>query len=285
MQKCNLLWNKARVKLTENKLEHLYSALKVQDKNELTLKKLKSEGHDKEGLKEDEMRKKFNNIMLSYGLGGAPESKDTTHNPSKAFFKDKKLQRLWEKAEQAGLNSEELIALQEEFKHHQRKVDEYHSLLELADKDSDRYNEIKKNIEKEEFNLRDSNEISKKGKDLKSDYDRLHRLATNQGEEGEFEEPKVAGLWKLALNSNFSILELESIREELVHYQKRLEKMRFLERELQLVDERSIGRVTDNDDKTEGRKMMDRKLAKHVETVSKLHDTLESRILARHNEL
>ena len=75
MQKCNLLWNKARLKLAENKLENLYSALKVQDKNELTLKKLKSEGHDKDGLKEDEMRKKFNNIMLSYGLGGTPESK------------------------------------------------------------------------------------------------------------------------------------------------------------------------------------------------------------------
>ena len=62
--------------------------------------------------------------------------------------------------------------------------------------------------------------------------------------------------------------------------------MRFIERELQLVDERQGGQVTgDEDDKTEGRKMMDRKLAKHVETVSKLHDSLESKILARHNEL
>ena len=216
MQKCNLLWNKARLKLAENKLENLYSALKVQDKNELTLKKLKSEGHDKDGLKEDEMRKKFNNIMLSYGLGGTPENQDSGHKPSKAIFKDKKLQRLWEKAEQAGLKPEELIALQEEFKHHQRKVEEYQSLLELADKESSNYNEIKKQIEKDEFDLRDSNEISKKGKDLKTNYDRLHRLATNQGEEREFEEPKVAGLWKLALNSNFTVLELESIREELV---------------------------------------------------------------------
>ena len=251
MQKCNLLWNKARVKLAETKLEHLYSALKVQDKNELTLKKLKSEGHDKEGLKEDEMRKKFNNIMLSFGLGGTQVSKellihflfiiqgndtgytdtlyfkegnfiskkqDSVYNPSNAIFKDKKLQRLWEKAEQAGLNSEELLALQEEFRHHQMKVDEYHSLLENPDKDLDSsYNEIKKQNEKQ-IDLRDSNEISKKGKEIKSNYDRLHRLATNQGEEREFEETKVAGLWKLALNSNFTSLELESIREELVGY-------------------------------------------------------------------
>ena len=62
--------------------------------------------------------------------------------------------------------------------------------------------------------------------------------------------------------------------------------MRFIERELQLVDERQGGQVTgDEDDKTEGRKMMGRKLAKHVETVSKLHESLESKILARHNEL
>ena len=52
------------------------------------------------------------------------------------------------------------------------------------------------------------------------------------------------------------------------------------------MDERQGGQVTgDEDDKTEGRKMMDRKLAKHVETVSKLHESLESKIFARHNEL
>ena len=71
-----------------------------------------------------------------------------------------------------------------------------------------------------------------------------------------------------------------------VHYQKRLEKMRFIERELQLVDDRQGGQFAgEEEEKTEGRKMMDRKLAKHVETVSKLHDSLESKIFARHNEL
>lgn len=59
--------------------------------------------------------------------------------------------------------------------------------------------------------------------------------------------------------------------------------MRFIERELQLVDERRGG--NEEEEKTEGRKMMDRKLAKHVETVSKLHESLESKIFARHNEL
>ena len=124
---------------------------KIQDKNELTLKKIKSEGGDKDGSKENEVRKKFNNLMLSYGLGGTPEANGADPSVSKTLFKDKKLQRLWEKAEQAGLNTEELIALQEEFKHHQRKVDEYHALLEIAgDKDSKRYNEVKVKRQQEE---------------------------------------------------------------------------------------------------------------------------------------
>merc|ERR1739838_1124644 len=97
------------------------------------------------------------------------------------------------------------------------------TLLELAgDRDSRRYNEIKK--------------------------------------EHQFGEPKVAGLWKLALMAKFEPEELESLREELGHYERRLEKMQFIKAELQLVDERHGGKYgLDDDDKTEGRRMMDRK--------------------------
>ena len=65
-----------------------------------------------------------------------------------------------------------------------------------------------------------------------------------------------------------------------------MEKMQFLQRELQLVDERHGGKYGfDDDDKAEGRRMMDKKLAKHTEDVLKLHESLESKIMARHNEL
>ena len=54
-----------------------------------------------------------------------------------------------------------------------------------------------------------------------------------------------------------------------------------------MVDSRHGGQKAsdDEDDRTEGRKLMDRKLVKHMETVGKLHESLESKILARHNEL
>jgi hypothetical protein len=43
------VWDKARLnlELTENKLGRLFSELKLQDKEELTLKRLKAEGGDK----------------------------------------------------------------------------------------------------------------------------------------------------------------------------------------------------------------------------------------------
>lgn len=55
-------------RLTEPKLKSLFSDLKIQDKEEIALKKFKSEGGDKEGLKEDNMRKKLIGIMSSYDL-------------------------------------------------------------------------------------------------------------------------------------------------------------------------------------------------------------------------
>jgi len=288
MSKVNLLWEKARrAGLAEGKLERLYSKLKVQDKDELTMKKLKTEGGDKDGIKDAEVRRKFALIMEEFGLMGGDVVQDKEVEPTKALFRDKKLTRLWEKAEKSGLSSEELTALQEEFQHHQRKVDEYHMLLEMAgEDDGKRINDIQRELDMDVFDIRDTNEYHKKGKAIKRDYERLHRLATNQPLESPFNEPKVAGLWKLALEAKFEPEELESLRQELAHYETRLEKMHFLEAELRLVDERHGGKFgPDDDDKTEGRSIMDRKLEKHISHVAKLHETLEGRIIARHNEL
>ena len=62
--------------------------------------------------------------------------------------------------------------------------------------------------------------------------------------------------------------------------------MHFIKRELQLVEERHGGKYgLDDEDKMEGRRIMDKKLSKHTEAVAKLHESLESKIMARHNEL
>ena len=117
--------------------------MKLHDKEEITWKHLKADGKDKDGLKEAELRKKLITIMGNYNLLDQADdvndaSKYRAHKPlneasdkylNKSFFKDKKLNKLWEKAETAGFTPEELAALKEEFGHHQDKVDQYYALL------------------------------------------------------------------------------------------------------------------------------------------------------------
>lgn len=136
-----------RQRLTEPKLKSIFNDLKIQDKEEMAWKQLSSQHKDKDGLKEAELRNKLVGIMSTYGLlehfdetqdpekykhhkaySGPVNGKDNYKN--KSLFKDKKLNKLWERAEVAGFTPEELNALKEEFLHHQDKVDMYYSILD-----------------------------------------------------------------------------------------------------------------------------------------------------------
>ena len=100
-------------RLTEFKLKNIFSELKVQDKEELQLKRLKADNLDKEGLKESEIRKKFGSIIDRYGLAdhfdknlasGAEDNNVDNKLNNNVIFKDKKLNKLWLKAETAGFS-------------------------------------------------------------------------------------------------------------------------------------------------------------------------------------
>lgn len=64
----------------------------IQDKEELILKRLKSDGGDKEGLREAEIRRKLTNIMSAYGLRehfddeAPPRHKDHAVSQSWGYF-------------------------------------------------------------------------------------------------------------------------------------------------------------------------------------------------------
>ncbi|RXG71904.1 Alpha-2-macroglobulin receptor-associated protein [Armadillidium vulgare] len=73
MAKLNVIWEKARKRLSEPKLRKLLSELKVQDKEELTFKKLKASGGDKEG------------ISISYSKYGTRVNLLKLHNHSKGI--------------------------------------------------------------------------------------------------------------------------------------------------------------------------------------------------------
>lgn len=68
---------------------------------------------------------------------------ENTNYKNKSLFKDKKLNKLWEKAEVSGFTPEELNALKEEFTHHQEKVDLYYNLLDTVSSGKKDYHESK----------------------------------------------------------------------------------------------------------------------------------------------
>ncbi|KAK3917431.1 Alpha-2-macroglobulin receptor-associated protein [Frankliniella fusca] len=312
MAKLNMLWSKAQLRLTEPKLKSLFSELKIHDKEELTFKKLKSDGKDKDGMMEATMRKKLIGIMSSYDLLEhfddindpakhrlhKPFNQGTGEHINKSLFKDKKLNKLWEKAEHAGFSAEELQALREEFQHHQEKLDQFYALLEDVEKrtpEDDAENSVDETHDK--FNtIASEEEDSKKDvtakanllrthhRDIKDSYDRLNRIASKGPKSQDFVEPKVQGLWRMAVESNFSPDELASLKTELLHYENRLLKLRHLQAEAVLGQER-YGDKKLTGQKTDGAELMEDTIKKHARKVDKMHDYLEKRITAKHSEL
>ncbi|XP_069937740.1 alpha-2-macroglobulin receptor-associated protein-like [Cherax quadricarinatus] len=85
----------------------------------------------------------FTGIMVRYNLSDdLRDNKTSSKEPYlnevtdqkilKAVFKDKKLNKLWVKAESSGFTEPELKALKEEFQHHQDKIDDYYALINSA---------------------------------------------------------------------------------------------------------------------------------------------------------
>lgn len=156
-----MLWSKAVHRLTEPKLKSFFTELKIHDKEELAYKHQKVEKPKdfNDGLKEAELRKKLIGIMSTYDLlevmdmDNVDHAELKKHKPyegkvktdnykNKSLFKDKKLNKLWERAELGGFSQEELQTLKEEFLHHEEKVQMYYSMLEkLTDVKDNRVDE------------------------------------------------------------------------------------------------------------------------------------------------
>ncbi|EDV42156.1 uncharacterized protein Dana_GF17843 [Drosophila ananassae] len=314
--KLNLVWAKAQNRLTEPKLKSLYMELKIHDKEEISWKQLKQK--DKNGLKEDELRRKLIGIMSTYDLLEHFEETQNTEklkpykkfhdsderHKNKSLFKDKKLNRLWEKAEISGFTSDELKTLKQEFDHHQDKVDVYYSLLEnigtvdtekhenaINTEDLDNYNlisndpnenEIKTHAQNVKKFENDLNALRGHHTGIKDHYDRLERLVSSGPHSQDFIEPKVQGLWRVAQASNFTEKELNSIKTELYHFESRLLKLRHLHAEHALHKEKYKNeKVKDKGNRFED---MEDHLKKQTRKVEKLQENIE-RTIFKHSEL
>lgn len=301
----------------------MFTELKIQDKEELAWKQLNAQHQDKDGIKEAELRKKLIGIMSTYDL---LEHFDETQDPemvkhhkahsgpvddkfkNKSLFKDKKLNKLWDKAEVAGFAPEELQALKEEFQHHQQKIDLYYQLLDkvgdghvptdgthssnvLNEEEHENFNEIFPNVETNEVNkfpkkhndhVNKVNLLRDKHRDLKDGYDRLERVAAQGPKSEDFVEPKIQGLWRVALASNFTADELSSLKVELLHYESRLLKLRHMHAEHTLAQEKT--KLTKTGDKIDHMNHLEETIKKQTRKVEKIGAEVEKRIF-RHSEL
>ncbi|EZA54391.1 hypothetical protein DMN91_002000 [Ooceraea biroi] len=308
MAKLNVVWVKAKNRLTDTKLQSIFSDLKIHDKEEIAYKHFKSDGKDPEGSEEARLRKKLIGIMSTYDLlehfAETEDPKllkvhkalnDGSNYVAKNVFKDTRLDKLWAKAEVAGFSDEELETLKQEFQHHQDKMDEFVSLLKGQSKDSekshntlhlkpDNLNELEEELSNNVPSPKLSHEeksglLREKHLELRSGYDRLDRLTAKGPNYKEFIEPKVQGLWKVAREANFSSDELASLKEELLHYEAKLLKLQHLHAEGAL--EAARKRQPEDSDNS----IADQHIKKHIRTVQKLHTDLETKIMQRHTEL
>nr|XP_028604511.1 alpha-2-macroglobulin receptor-associated protein [Podarcis muralis] len=305
--KLSQVWAKAqRLHLSAVKLAELHSDLKIQEKDELSWKKLKAEGLDEDGEKEAKLRRNLNVILAKYGMDGKKDAqlgdtnylKDSLEND---VLDDPRLEKLWNKAKTSGkFTEEELDKLWREFKHHKEKVQDYNILLETVSRTEDTHKNMLSGLEEEEEIPRKQDLLHQKHSELKEKlhsinqgFERLRRV-THQGygDSSEFEEPRVIDLWDLAKSTNFTEKELESLREELKHFEAKVEKHHHYQKQLEIShqkmrhiegmgDEEHLSR---NKEKTamleEKTKELGYKVKKHLQDLS----TRISRGL-QHNEL
>ncbi|XP_072371825.1 alpha-2-macroglobulin receptor-associated protein isoform X2 [Scyliorhinus torazame] len=241
MAKLNQVWEKAqRLQFSPVKLAELHSDLKIQEKDELNWKKLKADGLDEDGEKEAKLRRNFNVILTKYRLDGRKDAAamDTNYlrdsmDSENDVFDDPKLEKLWNKATTSGkFNNDEVGKLRREFQHHQDKIQEYHILRETVSRNEDIYQNVISPSEAyvtEDLLHSKHTELKDKHRNVEASFQRLRKLI-NQ----EFSEPRVLELWDMAKRSNFTADELDSIKEELKHFETKIEKHQHYKEQLDL---------------------------------------------------
>jgi len=331
--KLNLIWSKAQHSLGPGKLKDLKTDLIKHETEELLLKRMKSHNQDKDGMFEASVRKKLLSILRKYSLERYYDDihppVDREHdfkqrnlkkgtldapNSSKLTFRDKKLDKLWKKAEQTGFTQEQLMVLHEELQHHQDKIDDhYETMNELdhrSDKDSNNANSensiendsdgaLRKRpspaskfqeSESEKKTRLESNTqqaLREKHSEIKRDLDKIHRdvIAAKLNHDGPFEESHVNELWVAATKGNFSKNELESLREELKHYETRMKKLQHFQAQLErdeIIIKKGVSSREEDDNET---KHIKKRVKELTAKVDKTRRGIEQRIYNKRDDL
>ncbi|KAL3067418.1 alpha-2-macroglobulin receptor-associated protein isoform X1 [Trematomus bernacchii] len=305
--KLDQVWNKAnRMQLSPVRQSELHSDLKIQEKDELQWKKLKVEGLDENGEKEAQLRRNFNVILAKYGMDGKRDTRSLESNHLKDHdikegdtFEDPRLDKLWNKAKTSGkFSSEEMMSLKREFQHHKDKTHEYNILMDTISRTEE---EIHKNeisaLEgdtKEHVLHQKHSDLKQKMSNLNQGFERLRKISREGfSTDSEFREPRVIELWEAAKRANLSDNELDSLKEELRHFETKVEKHSHYQEQLELSHQKlqhveSLGdkeHIKRNQEKyntiAEKTREMGYKMKKHMQDLS----NKISREGLEHNEL
>lgn len=291
-----------QLQLPPVELSELHADLKIQERDEFSWKKLKAEGLDEDGEKEAKLIRNLNVILAKYGLDGRKDARAVNGNSlgdgvEQDGLGDPRLEKLWHKAKTSGkFSRDELDKLWREFQHHKEKVREYNVLLETLS----RTEEIQENaispedvshVQAEVLGTRHA-ELQDRLRGISQGFDRLRKVS-HQGYDGdtEFEEPRVIDLWDLARSANFTEKELESFREELKHFEVKIEKHNHYQKQLEISHQKlkHVERFGDHEHVSRNKEryaVLEEKTKELGYKVKKHLQDLSSRVSrARHNEL
>ncbi|XP_055340041.1 LOW QUALITY PROTEIN: alpha-2-macroglobulin receptor-associated protein-like [Paramacrobiotus metropolitanus] len=288
----NAVWEKAQRRLSADDLRSLLDELQLQDKDEITLKRLHMGKKDKQDASGKEKAA-----------------------PKRFTFKDKKLNKLWEKAQRAGFSDEELQNLKTEFIHHQQKVDDYYEKFDEAisgnekkpesdneDGDyqiKDQWNDLTSELTESELEdqvpmpsatpKEETVELDKKLKDLTKNYGNLKERVnrhTQDLSEFNFKEDRVEELWNQAVGAGFDREELLSLRNELQHFEKKLQKLKNFNDEIQTGNgKKHPSALGKGGEKSQERLDLESKAKHFAQKTEKLETEIQRRIENRRNEL
>jgi len=217
LKKYNDIWERALGKtMSKEKLVQLRKLLHKFDRMEL-------EEKHKEEQRNDGSQPKS---MVDDHLKAVLEEYDLV-NRKVADFADVRLNELWRHAVKRGdYSDEELHSLHEEMQHMDTKMNRVHSTLRSGKDDlqnSVEENLIDSKMKVDKTSKVDQELLHKEFKELKNNLLKKNKLTHG------LKDQRVMSLWDSAQGGSFSEDELTTIREELLHFQRYIDKLEHWE--------------------------------------------------------
>ncbi|KAF6026122.1 hypothetical protein EB796_015570 [Bugula neritina] len=309
-KKASLIWAKALKKYQyghedqSKLLNSLVEDLTTIDKQLIELKHLKFDGKDPYGEEEDRVESAIQDLLEKYELKKKSDGvKEPMSNRIEDYVnRDNRLEEMYKKAQSLGFSDAELNDLKKEIFHHKRTMAELDDLVgnlkaledeaRLSSNDvddvSDSYQQEAKQLKIQEVQTA----IKKKKREVKEGYSRLSVISDNPGlpNDATFTQPKVLKLWVSILKANFTPEERYSLKEELMHLEKKMNKRDKLEEEKAMLEKHEKllhpSHSARKEKYSEKKEKVDQK-AQHLEKhVHKYIKDIDRRVLERqHTEL